>query len=145
MFKDNPVLGVGIGNYAWNVERYELIKYKNTDLDTVRLHGGRAAHSLYFTLIPEMGSVGTIIFLIILIEMFRKIRYVLGQNNQLRSDINNKINIELNLYSKAFLTSLISFLVCGTFISVLYYPHFWYLIGLICAMKNISEKSNHLK
>ena len=60
MFLDNPIFGVGQGNFPWNFERYEPPEgFKG------RLHGGRAAHSLYFTLLPELGLVGTFLFFLL--------------------------------------------------------------------------------
>ena len=52
MFLDYPIIGVGQGNAPWHISRYE---------PPGGLHGtsraGRAVHSLYFTLIPELGLV----------------------------------------------------------------------------------------
>ena len=60
MWKANPVFGVGQGNYNWNVHFYEDLNV------TGQSSGGRAAHSLYFTLLPELGLLGVTLYVLIL-------------------------------------------------------------------------------
>ena len=56
MFEDSPIVGVGAGNYPWNVGEYEI---RMPDYNPERPnHAGRQAHSLWFTLIPEYGLAG---------------------------------------------------------------------------------------
>jgi O-antigen ligase len=152
MFLDNPVLGVGPGNFPWNFEKYETEGFAG------RLHGGRAAHSLYFTLIPELGSVGVIIFLLMLNNNRKTKKEILKLEKskkdtllmQMDSNLNEKEKILLlNDKDKQLLTdlkkahyftlaldgSLIGYLVSGTFISVLYYPSLWLLFAFTTALK----------
>jgi O-antigen ligase len=59
MFLENPILGVGQGNYPWHVVDIENklgVQWIERSL------GGRAAHSLYFTLMPELGLVGLMLY-----------------------------------------------------------------------------------
>src|SRR5207244_10743368 len=57
MFLDNPIIGVGQSNFPVRFGHYE---------GDERLYGRtrvwRAAHSLYFTLLPELGLVGVFLF-----------------------------------------------------------------------------------
>lgn len=138
MFVDHPVFGVGAGNYPWNVEKYEL-KSADYDARTHRLHGGRVAHSIYFTLLPELGLSGVFIYSVILFGLFRKLRKT-GNIREPEKQATNE-QIELELLSHAMTASLVSYLVCGAFISVLYYQHFWYLMGFAIALDYALQKS----
>ena len=57
MFVDNPVFGVGQANFPWTIGEYMGGRAWQT-----KSLAGRQAHSLYFTLLPELGLVGVIIF-----------------------------------------------------------------------------------
>jgi len=133
MFADNPIFGVGSGNFPWRFAEYEPPeKWKG------RSHGGRAAHSLYFTLISEFGLVGTICYLIMIYAPFKALRK--GQRfidfGAMNSDqwIVYK-RLKFLLYS--IYGILFGFLVAGIFLSVLYYPHFWIVCGLLNAFLSI--------
>jgi len=130
MFLHNPILGVGANNYPWNVAKYQMMR-PDFDLDTVALLGGRPAHSLYFTLIPELGLVGIALFLLILRQIAIKLRYVY------RATVNTDAH-EMALFAKALLVSTGAYLVTGAFISVLYYPSFWYLTGFVVTLHRIT-------
>ena len=127
MFKDNPVLGVGPGNYPWRSHEY---LHKSPYYDpNARGRAARQSHSLYFTLIPEMGFVGIFIFLQIFITLINRLRSKSGYSSQQKA---------LN-YS--FLASLSGIFISGAFISILYYPILWHILGLsICAL-NVRECS----
>jgi len=129
MFMDNPILGVGPGNYPWRSEYYQM------ELDTYvpgdRIMASRSAHSLYFTLLPEFGLAGTIPFVLILVGMFRRLTRF--QNGG--SSVSGKHPVEKDLMlAKSIRASLIGYLCAGAFISVLYYPQFWYSIGLVIGL-----------
>jgi len=52
MFLDHPIIGVGALNFGvWFAEYFP---------ERSHMMWGRVAHSLYFTLIPEMGIIGTL-------------------------------------------------------------------------------------
>lgn len=131
MFLDNPVLGVGASNYPWRVVEYEQRsdEYRRGEQ---RLHGGRVAHSLYFTLIPELGLVGIGLFTAMTWIMVRRLfRIVRAEAKRpgLFADAP-----ELPLLARAMIVSMFGLFVSGAFISVLYYPHFWVLIGFTIAL-----------
>jgi probable O-glycosylation ligase (exosortase A-associated) len=137
MFLDNPVLGIGAGNYPWKVNEYELRSSEYNP--NGRLHGGRVAHSLYFTLIPELGSVGILIYSTIVVLAIRKLLRLgrVGKSH-------NSQGIEssdLELLARAMLVSLAGYFISGAFISVLYYPHLWYLIGFLLAVERVTNSS----
>jgi len=129
MYKENPVLGVGAGNYAWTNHLYAT---KSPMYRPGRkILGGRAAHSVYFTLLPELGTVGAIIFICILVAIlnrYRSVRRYCRAQAPLSDDA-----LRFELLFKAMLCSCAGFMIAGAFISVLYYPPFWHLVGLVAA------------
>lgn len=131
MFVDNPVLGVGAGNFPWRFPEYEL-RSPEYDPHTMRLHGGRQAHSLYFTLFPETGLLGTTIYLAIVGVLMLKLRSVARSLRHLRQSL--PIAAELYLLTSAIAASVVGYLVSGVFISVLYYPQLWYTLGIVIAL-----------
>lgn len=131
MFMDNPVLGVGVSNFGWRVADYEM-RDPNFDFNRSRLHGGRAAHSLYFTLLPEMGSVGALLYLAMIWLIVRKLIGVIRMQPK-NSPVAPALG-ELALLAKAMIASLVAFLVSGAFVTVVYYPHLFYLVGFCVAL-----------
>lgn len=133
MFLDNPVLGVGTSNFPWRVEDYE-IRDPNYVGD-VRFSGGRVAHSLYFTFLAEYGLVGTTVFALLVIGVISRLRKTRRQLAGLETD-DAKL---LTALSRACSAGLLAFLVSGAFLTVNYYPHFWYLIGFVIAIGRNAE------
>jgi probable O-glycosylation ligase (exosortase A-associated) len=138
MFIDNPLLGVGAGNYPWRVGEYEL---KSTEYDPrlLRGHGGRVAHSLYFTLLPELGLAGLVLYSAIVILTVKKLLRI-GRLGRSREPPGKDVS-DLALLGRAMLVSLAAYYVCGIFITVLYYPHVWYLIGFLLAIERVANIS----
>jgi hypothetical protein len=125
MFLDNP-LGVGGNNFPMRFPEYQSKEFKKN-------MWGRAAHSLWFTLIPELGVFGILIYLLLL-------RYNL-KDVLLLKNVNNKEDADLRyiyLIAISTLASLAGFFASATFLSVLYYPHYWYVTALIVATKRIA-------
>jgi len=129
MFLHNP-LGVGGNNYQVRFSEYQSDYFR-------RGMWGRVAHSLWFTLLPETGIIGTIIYLFLLFINIRDV-FRIRKNSQF-------CNVENGIFFKnlsvALLASLTGFFTSATFISVLYYPHYWYICGLIPSAALIINKS----
>jgi len=138
MFLDNSVLGVGAGNYPWNAGKYELILDENRHLKKGRSLGGRAAHSVYYTVIPEFGLVGVIIFIIMIYSLYIRLRQVLKLDNN--PELTDKEINDYCLFARAILVSLLAFLVSGVFLSIFYYPHLWYLVGFVIVLERLTVK-----
>jgi O-antigen ligase len=136
MFLDNPILGVGAGNYPWRVHEYELKSGSN--FGQRRMLGGRAAHSLYFTLLPELGLAGSIAVLLLLARFFKSARVTLG----LMAESGRKETEELRAVLRGVVVGMIGFLVTGIFISVLYYPQMWYLIAMGLVLSRFSMNNS---
>lgn len=145
MFKANPVLGVGAGNYPWTVADYER-RLPAEERFRGRFSGGRPSHSLYFTLLPELGTVGVIVFGAIATHVLRS-----GLSRRQRTGAKRKRGRKggepesqltpdqqrCDLVGRAIVCSCMAFLASGAFISVLYYPSFWHLAGIAAALTTI--------
>src|SRR5947208_6623035 len=122
MFLDNPVIGVGQGNFPARFGDYE---------GEERLYGRtrvwRVAHSLYFTLLPELGLVGAFIFFRMLYWIRRDLAAIRGSN----------MAPAVLPLAYAMEASLVGFLVSGAFISTLYYPNFWVTMGFVVALRRV--------
>lgn len=129
MFLDNP-LGVGPGNFPIYFEDYQSEGHARGSM------WGRVAHSLWFTLLPETGVLGAALFLYIILGNFKDIN-LLGKEGHSFSMKDQTYFFNLKI---ALLASLCGFLASATFISVLYYQHFWILTAIIVASRNIYHK-----
>ncbi len=123
MFLDHPIWGVGQGNFPWRIGEYEVGEGYGG-----RSHAGRVVHSLYFTLFSELGLIGVVIFLAMLFLTWKDIW---------RTSALFRHEKGLALYgSRGLEGSLVGYLASGAFISVLYYPCFWVLMGFAVALKH---------
>lgn len=141
MFMANPVFGVGQGNFPWTIGEYLGGRTWQT-----KSLSGRQAHSLYFTLMPELGLIGVIIFGSMVYLSYKDTRVTLlllpggaraasGQQQLLKS---TEV-LRATLFGNAILGGMIGYLATSTFISTLYYPTFWILMGLAVALRNSTQ------
>lgn len=130
MFLDNP-LGVGGNNFQVNFHEYQTSWFR-------RGMWGRVAHSLWFTLLPELGVIGVCIYLLLLRSNVKDALFLL----RLGRDDDDDIKF-LKSLGRAFLCSLAAYFSSGSFLSVLYYPHYFYLIPLIVNSTNLAREYTH--
>jgi hypothetical protein len=129
MFLDNP-LGVGGNNFQARFPEYQSSEFK-------RGMWGRVAHSLWFTLIPELGIFGIIIYFFLLYYNIKDIFFL----KRIYKGKENEDLLYLQYFSRGTIGSFAGYFATGTFLSVLYYPHYWYLTGIIVAAVNIAKKT----
>ena len=140
IFKDHPIVGVGPTNFQYNSFEYESPDQQAKGLNV----WGRAAHSLYFTLLAELGIVGVVIVVSLVIFNFRENRAVRRLYKALQAsgttppDRLQQFYI-LNVLTRANDAAMVAYLVTGAFLSVLYYPHFWLQIGIGIAIKRAAD------
>lgn len=127
MFLDNP-LGVGGNNFPVRFPEYQSSEFQ-------RGMWGRVAHSLWFTLLSELGIFGIIIYGSLLYCNIKDILYLKGINH----DKKNGDLVYLQYFSRGTIASLAGYFASGTFLSVLYYPHYWYLTGILVAATNVAK------
>lgn len=145
MFLYNPVIGVGGYNSAFRVSEYE----PDPPLHG-RSHSGDAIHSLYFTVLPEFGLIGTILFLMMIYSTFRDLWRVIRLSREYAARPRDPGASWAELQATASMAyyvgmglagGLIGFLVSAAFLSVLYYPHFWTFMAVAVALRRTVEKT----
>lgn len=134
IFYHNPVLGVGQGNIPVVMNKYRFNQWGESFWK--RDMWGRMTHSVYLTLLPELGLIGLIIFVSMLKLLYAKKKQISG----VCANMTNRVDADsiLNL-NYALMVSVFGFLITGIFLSVLYYPPLWNLSGLIIALFLISS------
>ncbi|GAX62991.1 lipid A core - O-antigen ligase and related enzymes [Candidatus Scalindua japonica] len=145
MFLDHPIIGVGAQNFGMWIQDYFPIEEKAYRM------WGRVAHSLYFTLLPEMGIVGTIFFFGMIWGNYKDQRYLstletkkgalLAATNlteEEKESISKGIRT-LHFLSLAYGGAMVAYLVTGIFISVLWYGYFWMLTSFYVITSNVAR------
>ncbi len=138
IFLGNPILGVGQSNFPWNVEEYEGEQRFNE-----RSLAGRAAHSMYFTLIPELGLVGIVLFALMVKGALGNLRWV-ERKSIAQGAITQKsshLDERAVTLARAMSASLIAYFASSIFISTLYYPSVWVMMGFCTTLKNVVVKA----
>lgn len=142
MFYANPIIGIGQANFPWTVNIYESDE-KFHD----RSFAGREAHSAWVTLIAELGLAGTLIVGGMLFQCYRDLAFVRRTftSQQMREKHGQimKAGEDVRAYlARAMEGSLIGFIMSSVFISTLWYPSMWIMIGLVVALRNISDSEH---
>lgn len=117
VFYAYPVFGVGQGNIPWRIQEFQGHDYWKRGI------GGTAVHSIYFTLLPELGLVGCVIFALLVKALYSNCKDLAASRDP--GEV---------LFAKGIIIAFVGFFVTGTFLSVLYYPHFWILATLTQVM-----------
>ena len=141
IFLDNPVIGIGQGNFPFRSREYEIAAGFEEGLDGTS-RSGKVAHSLYITLLSELGLIGALLFFAMLYSNYKD---TFSIRNALRgpadSAVSGRGKTRLLYLSYALEASLIGYLASGIFITVTYYPNFWLLTGFIVSMRRITERA----
>jgi O-antigen ligase len=127
-FLDNPVLGVGQGNMPWRMNDYQV-----WDDRTGRSYAGQPVHSFYFTLFAELGIVGTTMYAWCVALTVKDCWRVMRRRQRVMRE-------SCGPYARAMMCALVAYLAGGAFISVLYYPHLYYLVAASLALRRISDR-----
>jgi putative inorganic carbon (HCO3(-)) transporter len=123
MANSNPATGVGLG--AFNTA-YETYNY------TGEFGGERAAHSVWFGVLGELGYVGLILLVANLVFAFWscwRVHRLARKRPELR---------DLRIYANGIISALVVFCVSGTFLSLQYNEFTWHLVGLSTALRLIA-------
>jgi probable O-glycosylation ligase (exosortase A-associated) len=139
IFLDNPIFGGGQGNFSFVFGKYEK-ESGNTEGFHGRSRAGRAAHSVYFTLLPELGMVGTFIVGAMAYATYKNLGFCRRFSSALPRGRTRQGSYPTLAWSYAMEASMAAYLVTGIFISVLYYPCFWVLMGFIVALQRIISR-----
>lgn len=128
IWADNPVFGVGPGNVPWVVTQYE-----SYDTQVTRSMAGRAVHSLYFTILAELGLCGVALYGGLITGLLTRCR-TLGR-------VTNRLEVDSSAFGRAIACSIVAWLTGGLFLSVLYYSQFYCVVGIALAVSEIHRRS----
>jgi O-antigen ligase len=128
MFMTSPIWGVGGRNFGVLAPEY-------ADEFRPERRGnqwGRATHSLYFQLLAEYGLLGVFLIGSVLVANFRDLKQVraLGRKGRCPRSVEQ--------LAECLRLSWVGFLVSGAFISVLSYPHLYYLTALTVVVHRLA-------
>jgi putative inorganic carbon (HCO3(-)) transporter len=125
IFADHPLFGVGPDNFA----RVRYLKYH--DPDGWPRNTETVAHNTFVQSLADLGAVGTGLLFVLFALFFRlnhKTRkQVLATDPLGRKSFFYCLSYGLDL-------ALVGFMVTGFFVSVLFYPHIWILLGISVAL-----------
>jgi O-antigen ligase len=143
MFAGSPVLGVGPGNFrvasAWNqaaLKGYGVVPHQLTEAAPELLEATLVPHSIYIQALAELGAVGMAVLLAMFWVFFRlnaRTRKRVLERGLGRHNFEYCLALALDLAMVAFMTN-------GAFITVLYYPHLWVLLGLASGLNHASTR-----
>jgi O-antigen ligase len=120
MFRDNPLFGVGAGNYPHHYQEYSRrlgIDDRTTERD---------AHSLYLETLAELGLVGLIIFVLILVVVFRE----LNRASRLAKQMDRH---DLVSWIEGVRYGLLGYLLGSFFLHGVTIRYMWLIIGFALA------------
>lgn len=153
----NIIIGVGPSNSPfWLGDVQEASAGTEYGVESF---SGRQVHSMYFQLLSELGLVGIYFFVAIIGGTLTNNRNVLKYSQAAHNRINRLIQLKLisadnanvpqnlcvelkfcALLLAAINTSIIGGISSGAFISVLYYPPLWVLVGVSAAVQGYAIK-----
>ena len=120
-WQQNPLLGVGIGNFGVYKANYELA---SPDVESI-------TNNQYLELLAETGIIGFGLFVLIIIMLLSR------SYRAIKTTKNEVVKPLLAGLSAAFFGILVQY----NFFSTLSIIHIWFLIGLIIALQNIALDS----
>jgi putative inorganic carbon (hco3(-)) transporter len=132
MFVASPVWGVGGGNFGVLLPEYAY----EIPPQYLPNQWGRATHSLYYQLLAEFGLVGVFLIGAVLVLNFRDLKQIRALGRK------GKCSGSMEQLAECLRLSWVGFLVSGTFISVLSYPHLYYLTALTIVVHRLAVEES---
>jgi probable O-glycosylation ligase (exosortase A-associated) len=131
MAADNPLFGVGLGNFPTEFGS----KYRPRD----RAMPWMTAHSSYFLVLGELGPPGLIVLLALVIGAIRSLLAVKRRLIEACADPPSPEVSEAIRLLNMLVASTIGFAVPGAFLSAAYYPHLFVLTGILVSARCIAS------
>jgi O-antigen ligase len=133
-----PVAGVGIGNFGQalvgSVSSVTTAAGNDTRFLQRQLRGGALApHNMFIQALSEVGFMGLVLIIWTFVTAFRRHRLL-----RLMTTAKKPASGQTTLWmAHALDLSLIGLAASGSFLTVLYYPHLWVLLGLSVAVSRV--------
>ncbi|MGB8658698.1 MAG: O-antigen ligase family protein [Candidatus Zixiibacteriota bacterium] len=124
---DNPLLGVGINNFSTNY----ATRYHAKDEAGILW----APHNIFIQAGSELGVLGLLSLVLAMFLVFKRNHETrrLCRQNSLKKDWISDFACALDL-------GLIGYIVSGSFLTVLYYPHLYIIMVLAISLNQIAKK-----
>jgi len=126
MANDRPLIGVGHRGYERAYNQYDWTEGK--------FMTNRAVHSAWFGVLAELGYPGLLLFIAIVFGSLRSCRRVRKAAER------GEIAGPLGPYAIAFETSLVAFMVGGSFVSFHYNEMLWHYFALTIALERVAVR-----
>jgi probable O-glycosylation ligase (exosortase A-associated) len=126
MANDRPLTGVGHSGFEKAYNRYDWLDGQ--------FGTNRAVHSAWFGVLAELGYPGLLLFVAIVGSSLLACRRV--RNAAKRGEVSD----ELGRYAIAFETSLVAFMVGGSFVSFQYCEMLWHYFALTIALERVAVR-----
>jgi O-antigen ligase len=124
MANDSPLVGVGVGAYAREYNKYDW---------TLGQYGrSRAVHSAWFGVLAELGYIGLLLFIVMIVASLlacRRVRLLAKRG---------EVSKPLGVYAVALETGLVAFIVGGSFVSFQYCEMLWHFFALSVALERVA-------
>jgi O-antigen ligase len=123
MGRAKPMTGVGLNGFNRSYETYNQDK---------RFTGERAAHSIWFGVLGDLGYPGLALFIANIAMAFWscwRVSRLAGKLPELR---------EIKIYANALISALVVYTVSGSFLSLQYNEFAWHLFGLSTALTYVA-------
>lgn len=134
IFADHPAIGVGPGLYPDYYERYadRVGDYAN-QIDIKFKYTNRQAHSLYLGLLAELGVVGFLAFMGVVVvtarSLWRARRRCAGSHP------------ELATLATGYLLGIVAYLITGVFLHLAYQRYFWLTMALAAVAGQVALRT----
>jgi O-antigen ligase len=139
MWQDSPLLGVGAGNFRWRVGDFQTaVQFEKFGRD---LGGSVIAHSMPIELLAELGSVGVLATAMLVRRAWRGLGKVLLVPPMFSKGRLPRELFVLRCYADAMRAAMLSVLVNGVFLSLLYYSHLWVLVAVSTALFHVHQRT----
>lgn len=132
MVEDEPLRGIGVGNFAGSaidyIEEPGLLTRTDQIIDTPKV-----AHNIYLQVLAELGIVGLLLFLAIL-------GFCLVSAYKAAIRFRNRGDAEMEIMARAVLIAMIAILVSDFFASEQFSKLLWLLLGLGPALAAVARR-----
>ncbi len=129
MIRRHPVVGVGVNTYSLNYQKYKL-----HDTGEGTANTSWYAHNSYLQMASEIGIFGLLVFLYLLVKLFKGWRGLYRKVDD---------NFE-KIASLGIFMGIFAFLIHGLTETNLYYPKiatlFWFQVGLLASLIYLKKK-----
>jgi O-antigen ligase len=137
MWKSNPVLGVGAGNFRWVLSDFQSqAQFEKFGRDL----GGTIAHSSHVEMVADLGSLGALAMVILTWSTWKALGRIRPPKARHGDPPVHPELTQLGHYADAIRCAILAVLVNGTFLSLFYYSHLWVLIAVGTALPYIHRR-----